>query len=106
MNRAEARGDLNRALQKGEAMADRAKRQRTILGLSLLALVVVAALAGGGFALEARLAARPGGPALAAKQVLRLADVGVQDIRTLDPALVTDPNSAQVSALMYTGLAK
>ena len=87
-------------------MADPAKRQRNILGLSLLALVVVAALAAGGFAVAVRLAARPGGPNLAAKQVLRLANVGGIPARALDPALFTSRNSEQVNALVYTGLVK
>src|SRR5215469_16831775 len=104
MSREEAPGDSNRAPGEGEAMADRAKRQRTILLLALLALVVVSVLVAGGFAVAARLASRPGGPTLAAKQVLRLANVGGMPARALDPALFMSRNAEQVNALVYTGL--
>jgi oligopeptide transport system substrate-binding protein len=46
------------------------------------------------------------GPNLAANQVLRLANIGTQDIHTTDPAQPTDLNSAQAITLMYTGLVK
>src|SRR5690242_3705816 len=46
------------------------------------------------------------GPNLAANQVLRLANIGTQDIHTTDPAQPTDLNSAQAISLMYTGLVK
>jgi oligopeptide transport system substrate-binding protein len=44
------------------------------------------------------------GPNLAKNQVLRLANIGTQDIHTTDPAQPTDLNSAQAISLMYTGL--
>ncbi len=46
------------------------------------------------------------GPNLAKNQVLRLANIGTQDIHTTDPAQPTDLNSAQAITLMYTGLVK
>ena len=41
---------------------------------------------------------------LAPKQVLKYANVGTQDIKTMDPALVTDISSAQAIELVFSGL--
>ncbi len=46
------------------------------------------------------------GPNLAKNQVLRLANIGTQDIKTMDPAAPADLNSAQAISLAYTGLVK
>lgn len=46
------------------------------------------------------------GPNYASSQVLRLGNIGTQDIHTTDPAQPTDLNSAQAISLMYTGLVK
>ena len=46
----------------------------------------------------------PGSPQLASKQVITIANIGTQDIKTMDPALPTDLNSAQALYLAYDGL--
>jgi peptide/nickel transport system substrate-binding protein/oligopeptide transport system substrate-binding protein len=48
--------------------------------------------------------ASTGGPNLAASQVLKFANIGTQDIKTTDPALAPDLNSAQAIYLLYSGL--
>jgi oligopeptide transport system substrate-binding protein len=80
----------------------------------LLALLAVVVVAGGVFGLwlakGGSTAHSPGSgvtattPDLAANQVLRVANIGVQDIQTLDPALVEDSGSYYAVELLFTGL--
>src|SRR5205823_11843722 len=43
---------------------------------------------------------------LAAKQVLRFPNVGIQDSASLDPAQGPDANTAQIVSMIYNGLVK
>jgi oligopeptide transport system substrate-binding protein len=61
-------------------------------------LIVLAACGGGGTA--------PSATTLAAKQVLRFPNVGIQDSAALDPAQGPDANTAQVVSMIYNGLVK
>ena len=61
-------------------------------------LVVLAACGGGGTV--------PSTTTLAAKQVLRFPNVGIQDSAALDPAQGPDANTAQIVSMIYNGLVK
>ncbi len=85
----------------------RKKRFLASQGIFLgLLTIILTACGGGGSATSSPTAGPTKPPNYAASQVLRVANIGTQDIHTTDPAQPTDLNSAQAISLMYTGLVK
>ena len=73
-------------------------RLPAVLLFLCMLLVVLAACGGGGTV--------PSTTTLAAKQVLRFPNVGIQDSAALDPAQGPDANTAQIVSMIYNGLVK
>lgn len=74
-------------------------RKKTFIASHFLLFLGLAALL-----LSACGPASNSGPNLAASQVLKFANIGTQDIKTTDPALAPDLNSANAIYLLYSGL--
>ena len=77
-------------------------RVTTPLVLIILLLLLVACGNRGGGPIPTR----NGAPKLAAKQILTLPNVGIADSASLDPAVVSDPNTGLIASMIYSGLVK
>ena len=77
-------------------------RVATPLVLIILMLMLVACGNRGGSPIPTR----NGAPKLAAKQILTLPNVGIADSASLDPAVISDPNTGLIASMIYSGLVK
>ncbi|HYU76284.1 MAG TPA: peptide ABC transporter substrate-binding protein, partial [Ktedonobacteraceae bacterium] len=76
-------------------------RRLPAIFLFLCVLLVILAACGGGGSTNSTST-----NTLAAKQVLRFPNVGIQDSASLDPAQGPDANTAQIVSMIYNGLVK
>lgn len=74
----------------------------------LLSLVLLLSACGNGVSnvTPSPVSSKSVGPKLAARQVLTFPNAGIADSASLDPALVTDPNTSLIVSMVYSGLVR